>query len=362
MKHFIVGLVALFVFTNSVVSAAHTEDSLSTYQITNVEDSKVKEISEKFEIIRKIENGYEVLVSEEREAEFLNIVPSAQLTQKSSRPQKLKSWLQRNLNTRGDGYQYHSYNEVVETVVQLAETYPELVSVVEYGKSANGNSLFAVKISDNVAQDEDEPELMITSATHGDEIITTEITLALIKKLAEGYGTDQRITNMVNDRELYFIPIVNADGFIRRARYDNGQDPNRSYPYPENPNAVSTPSIEALIKFFQSRNFVGSLDFHAYGELTMYPWAYTLDSTPKEDKEIFHNLAKKMAATNGYTHGPISKVIYVAKGSSADYYYWTRRTIALAVEVGSSKSPYQHEIPNYINEQVESTWIFIEHF
>lgn len=211
-------------------------------------------------------------------------------------------------------------------------------------------------------QDEDEPELMITSATHGDEIITTEVVLGLIEKLMTGYGTDARLTKMINEHELYFIPVVNADGFIKRARYDHGQDPNRSYPYPEAPHVESTPSIKALLQFFHSRNFVGSLDFHAYGELTMYPWAYTYDSVAKKDKEIFESLAKKMAATNGYTHGPISDVIYVAKGSSADYYYWSKQTIAFAVEVGNSKSPYPHEIPNYINEQVESTWIFIEHF
>ena len=203
---------------------------------------------------------------------------------------------------------------------------------------------------------------MITAATHGDEIITTEVALGLIDKLIAGYGNDQRITNMVDNRELYFVPVVNADGFVARARYDKGVDPNRSYPYPENPNAKSTASITALINFFNSRNFEGTLDFHASGELTMYPWAYSYDSVPKKDKEIFHNLTKKMAATNGYTYGPISEVIYVAKGSSADYYYWTKNTIAIAIEVGNSKSPYPNEIPNYIKEQVESTWIFIESF
>jgi hypothetical protein len=57
-----------------------------------------------------------------------------------------------------------------------------------------------------VTVDEDEPELMITAATHGDEIITPEVVLDLINKMVDGYnGGNQRFLDMVNNREIYFI-------------------------------------------------------------------------------------------------------------------------------------------------------------
>jgi hypothetical protein len=96
--------------------------------------------------------------------------------------------------------------------------------------------------------------------------------------------------------------------------------------------------------------------------MVMYPWAYTYSSVDEKDSQIFHPLTQSMAATNSYAYGPISKVIYVAKGSSADYYYWKKKTIALAVEVGNSKAPHPSQIPAYTEEQAEAMWRFIEAF
>lgn len=346
----------------SMVTASQNVDPiLSTYQVYNVDETSMNRIAEKFEVVRKLPNGFEVIVPEKDSAELKALAPNNKLIEidNSASLRNSNFWSPRKFDGM-DGY--HKFSQVVEKFQKLAETHSDFVQFVEYGKSADGLPLFAVKLSDNVSTDEDEPELMITAATHGDEIITTEIVINLINKLVDGYNVDPRLSKMINDHEIYFIPVVNADGYVNRARYDKGRDPNRSYPYPELANAAPTASINALIAFFKSRNFVGSLDFHAYGELTMYPWAYTSKPVPKKDAEAFDALAKKMAATNGYTYGPISKVIYVAKGSSADYYYWTKKTLAMAVEVGSDKAPYPNEIPEYTKQQTESTWLFIENF
>jgi hypothetical protein len=61
-------------------------------------------------------------------------------------------------------------------------------------------------------------------------------------------------------------------------------------------------------------------------------------------------------------YGPISEVIYVAKGSSADYYYWQKKTKALAIEVGRAKAPPAQQIPAYTEAQAEATWRFLESF
>ncbi len=355
-----VGCLLIAGATNSTPSS---DPILSTYHVTNIQDESMMQIADQFEVVRKLKNGYEVLVPVDQAQNLLKLAPFAKLIEvdNSAALRKLTMRAQRSSLTN-TLRQYQLHDQIIKKLQTLASNKPELVQFVEYGKSADGRTLFAVKISDNVETDEDEPELMITAATHGDEIITTEVALGLIDKLIAGYGSDQRLTNMINSHELYFIPVVNADGFVARARYDKGVDPNRSYPSPENPNAKSTASISALIDFFNSRNFVGTLDFHAYGELTMYPWAFTYDSVPQKDKDIFNALTKKMSATNGYTFGPISKVIYIAKGSSADYYYWAKNTISVAIEMGNSKAPYPNEIESYIKEQTESTWVFIENF
>jgi hypothetical protein len=80
------------------------------------------------------------------------------------------------------------------------------------------------------------------------------------------------------------------------------------------------------------------------------------------DRMTFDTLADKLAEGNGYAHGPIATTIYVAKGSSADYYYWKHKTTAFAVELTTNKAPAVSQIPNVVNEAREMTWGFLEHF
>lgn len=361
MKNLIVvlALVCLFV-PGTINSFQSNEPTLVPFKV-NVEESVMDQIAQKFEVTLKHKDGYEVLVPMDQMDEFTALAPDAKMIfQKPAI--KLRKFDITGSAVK-DLRQYRLFHQILEAVKNLEAQNPDLVQYVEYGRSADDRPLFALKISDNVTVDEDEPELMITAATHGDEIITPEVVLDLINKMVDGYnGGDQRFLDMVNNREIYFIPVVNPDGFVNRARYDKGIDPNRSYPWPGKPDALGSPSIAPLMKFFGERNFVGSLDFHAYGELTMYPWAYTRDSVPKEHKAVYDTLAKKMASTNGYTYGQISKVIYVAVGSSADYYYWSKGTIAMAIEMGSEKNPHPSEIEAYTQAQTESTWLFIENF
>ncbi|MEK6554849.1 MAG: M14 family zinc carboxypeptidase [Bdellovibrionota bacterium] len=357
------------VFTAALVMAASlvSGDSgsldtvLSSYRVYNLPDETLKTVASKFEITRrlndKVNTGFEVIVPVSQRRAFLELAPEALLVERDI---SLEVMNVKFLSGIENGYK--SFEQVMEQLYQLTQSHPDIAQLIEYGKTPNGHPLVALKLSDNVATDEDEPELMLTAATHGDEIITTEILLNLIDQLVAGYKVDPRLTKMIETREIYFIPVVNADGFVKVQRYDGMSDPNRSYPYPENPTARPTPSINALINFFNSRNFAGSIDFHAYGEMIMYPWAYTYAQVENKDMAIFNPLTQKMAQTNSYKYGPISKVIYVAKGSSADYYYWQKRTIAIAIEVGHSKAPHPSQIPSYTAEQAEATWRFIESF
>ncbi|MFM8315585.1 MAG: M14 family zinc carboxypeptidase, partial [Deltaproteobacteria bacterium] len=146
----------------------------------------------------------------------------------------------------------------------------------------------------------------------------------------------------------------------RKERYANGVDPNRDYPWPQDVNHASNPCISSIMKFYESHHIKASIDFHAYGEMIMYPWAYTYNSLPSLEDNIFDKVTTRMAQFNGYVHGQISKVIYVAQGSSADYYHWKHQAWALGIEVGNQKVPSLSQVPAIIKENLDSTWTFIE--
>ena len=106
--------------------------------------------------------------------------------------------------------------QMVAILDQLAANHPNLCTQkVSIGTSVEGRSLWMVKISDNVSQQENEPELLYTGLHHAREPLSMETILVFMTDLLNGYGTDPEATFLINERQLYFVPCVNPDGYER---------------------------------------------------------------------------------------------------------------------------------------------------
>ena len=118
---------------------------------------------------------------------------------------------------------FHSYTEIAAETAAVAAAHPDIAQRFSIGKSHQGRDLWAMKISDNVATDENEPEVLFDGSHHADEHMAAEMTLRIMHWLVDGYGSDTRITNIVNSREVWIVFLVNPDG----AEYDisGGQVP-----------------------------------------------------------------------------------------------------------------------------------------
>lgn len=333
----------------SFSTLAHNNSNLRTYQLIQPDFKTMDAVANEFEVVKKLSNGFEVYVPVSKVESFLKLAPKAELIS--------------NDDMKGVSFAgYRTYDSVSNELKELEAQYPNIVKLETYGTTQSGHKLYALKVSDNVAVNEDEPEIMITSATHGDEVITVEVEMELIQTLLKNYQKDPRLAKMINEHELFFIPIVNPQGYSRRDRYARNTDPNRDYPYPGVEERRSVDCIDSIRKFFHAHDFKGSIDLHAYGKLIMFPWAYTKNSPPPADETNFQYLTNSMAELNKYEAGQISKIIYVAKGSSADYYYWKNKTLALGIELSTSKAPPFGAVPQIVEESKEMIWRFIEHF
>jgi hypothetical protein len=355
-------LVLFAFFLVSIGSPAQAADHLSSYLLHSPDAETLRVVGSLYGLEHRRGDDYEVIVPEADAQLLLLLAPRAELKEKDV-GEAIRARLQAfalQSRTTATPFRYHSFPEVQAWLQNLEKSNPQLVHVVEYGKSQRGLPLLALHLHDGSA--DPKPILMITAATHGDELITTEVLMSLVEQLVEAQGRDQRLSAILAKHDLYFIPVLNPDGFTNQARMDNGRDPNRSYPYPGHEDARPTASIAAVMKFANSLKLAGSIDFHAYGELIMYPWAYTHDPVDSPHAARFRNMTEHMAETNRYTFGPISDVIYVAPGSSADYYFWKQGSASLGIEIGSEKVPDPSDFPNYIRSQAESTWRFIESF
>lgn len=185
---------------------------------------------------------------------------------------------------------YPTYQEYLDFMNNFAASHPDICKVVTIGTTVQERQLLAVKISDNVNAPEGEPEFLYTSSMHGDETAGYVTMLHLIDYLLSNYGTDPRITDLVDNTEIYINPLANPDGtywggnnsVYQAIRYNaNWVDLNRNYPDPEDgphPDGNAwQPETLAFMAFADSNHFVMGANFHGGEEVFNYPW----DTWPK---------------------------------------------------------------------------------
>jgi murein tripeptide amidase MpaA len=270
---------------------------------------------------------------------------------------------------------YHNYAEMTAEINQRIAAHPNIMSKRVIGKSYQGRDIIAVKISDNVATDENEPEVIFTHHQHAREHLTVEMALYLLRELGDDYGTDSRITNAVNGREIWVIPDVNPDGgeydiasgsyrSWRKNRQPNsgsssiGTDLNRNWDFKwgccngssgstgsdtyRGTRAESAPEVKVVADFVRSRVVGGKqqiragIDFHTYSELVLWPYGYTnADTAPgmtQDDRNAFAAVGKKMAASNGYT-AEQSSDLYITDGSIDDWLWGDQKIFGYTFEM-----------------------------
>ena len=256
---------------------------------------------------------------------------------------------------------YHTYDEVASETAKIVGDYPAIVRRGSIGKSFEGRDILALKISDNVAVDESEPEILFDASQHAREHLTVEMALYIVNELTSKYASDARVRSAVDSREIWVVPMVNPDGaeydvspdgyrYWRKNRQPNvgstaiGTDLNRNWGWQwgccegsgvdpssetyRGSSAFSAPETRAVRDFVLSRRVGGaqqikaSIDFHSYGELVMWPYAYTYEDTApgmsQDQRDAFAALGRSMAQTNGYVAQQASD-LYISDGNMRDW-------------------------------------------
>ena len=115
------------------------------------------------------------------------------------------------------GFEYfHTYAENEQVIDDAVAAHPAIAQKFSIGTSYEGRQIWGIKISDNVAVDENEPEVFIHGLTHARERASNEMALYIIQMLTNEYDTNSRIKAIVDSREIWIVPMLNPDG----AEYD----------------------------------------------------------------------------------------------------------------------------------------------
>ena len=292
---------------------------------------------------------------------------------------------------------YLDPGEVESRLQAIQSTYPDIAHLYVIGQTVEGRPYYAMKISDNVQEDEDEPSIFFIGEHHAREVMTPEITMDLIGLLVKNYGVNPIATDIINKTEIWVMPNHNPDGsnyvftaddFWRKNRRNNGGgsfgvDNNRNYPFrwgacngsspnPDDetyrgPFAGSELETTAITALAKEKRPVFAISYHSYGELVLYPYGCT--GTKPPDRAIVEDIGAQMASRlkrdsgNGnYTPGSPWEVLYAVDGEMEDWFYSQVGTLAYTIEVNSGNQGFQPPYNTWRNSTVQRNrpgWMYL---
>lgn len=274
---------------------------------------------------------------------------------------------------------YPAYEQIMQ---DFATSYPNICSLHTIAVLPSGRKLLAIRISDNINVEEDEPEFFYTSSMHGDELTGYILMLHLIDSLLTNYNQVPRITNLVNDIDIWINPLANPDGTYAGGnnsvygaqRYNaNYVDLNRNYPDPaDGPHPDGEewqPETVAFMNFAEERDFVMSANFHGGAEVVNYPWD-TWSRLAADDnwwELVSHEYADSCQAyspngymsdfndgiTNGYAW-------YTITGGRQDYMNYFQQCREVTLEISNTKLVPASQLINHWNFNRRSLLNYME--
>ena len=108
---------------------------------------------------------------------------------------------------------YRLYDDYTSALRKLVAAKPELASLESAGQSFHGREIWAVTLTNQATgSPESKPGFYIDGNNHGEEVITSAVTLYTIDYLLSEYGQDDDVTTLLDTRVVYLLPRVNPDG------------------------------------------------------------------------------------------------------------------------------------------------------
>lgn len=259
---------------------------------------------------------------------------------------------------------FYTYNEILSELDDMATQYPNLITVkapISTFQTEEGRPIYWVKISDNANTDEAEPEMLYDAIHHAREPAAVQQLIYYMWYLLENYSSNSEVQSIVDNTELYFIPVLNPDGYQynctqdpngggmwRKNRRNNGGgdygvDNNRNYHYiDDNSNEVwnttgvssnpgndtypgtnffSEVENQAMKWFCENHDFRMALNNHTYDNSLLFPYGYDYNKyTPEHNTYLA--ISDMMVQYNGLgMTAMISSGLYPASGDSDDWGY-----------------------------------------
>ncbi len=281
--------------------------------------------------------------------------------------------------------QYKTYPEVLAILDSLEAQYPAIARKVNltemFGmpQTWEGRDIWALKISDNVAAEEDELAILFDSLHHARELNTMEVTIDLMVRLTDAYGSNPIVTSIVDAYEIWVVPVVNPDGLQyvwsnnnlwRKNRRNNGGnvfgvDLNRNYPFKwgvcgnvstnpssavyRGPAPLTEPEVQTMVALGEWLRPTMYITFHSKGQEVQPPYTCATLAEP----QIVNRIRDLYRARMNYAW-----VLSAASGMSFEWFYNQVSSLAYLTEMGTEWQPPFSETRAEV-ARVRPGWIFL---
>uniref|UniRef100_A0A7G3A8P8 Putative carboxypeptidase d n=1 Tax=Lutzomyia longipalpis TaxID=7200 RepID=A0A7G3A8P8_LUTLO len=298
-------------------------------------------------------------------------------------------------------FKHHSYQDMVALLQELNSTYPNITNLYSIGKSVQGRDLWVLEITQHPGvHTPGIPEFKYIANMHGNEVIGRELLLLLAQYLCQNYGTNERITKLVDGTRIHLMPSMNPDGYevsrdndhlqIHGRANAHGVDLNRNFPDQYGTNKFNTkqePETAAVMKWSLSIPFVLSANLHGGSLVANYPFDDSAkdfapgsdrrtQQNPTEEDELFKYLARTYSNAHTTMHNAVPCIDfqseyfpegitngaswYSVTGGMQDWSYLKGGAMELTLEVSCKKFPPSGEIEKFWEQNREALITYME--
>jgi len=262
---------------------------------------------------------------------------------------------------------YRDPTAMEQTLRALALEYPDITRVVQVGTSWQERPITGLVVTDQpLTRELDEPSLRLLGTHHGDEWSSMEVTLALAEHLTSHYDTDEDVQQLIDQHELWIVPVVNPDGaeaFTRNNSRDVDLNRNYGYLWEPGPYAGEAPFSEveaaAIRALSMLRSFGHSVSLHSGA--TNLGWVWNHQTEPAADEAWMEELATSYLLATDQPDFWVTNGAdwYISHGDTNDWSYGIRGGHDYTLEVSLQKTPPAEQIPTFVGYHVGPTVGFL---
>ncbi|XP_052749811.1 carboxypeptidase B-like isoform X2 [Galleria mellonella] len=295
---------------------------------------------------------------------------------------------------------YDNYQEleIINTyLVDIANRYPDKVTLVSPANSFEGHPIQYLKISTTNFNDTSKPVIFIDGGIHAREWIAPPTVTWAIHKLVENVTEPE----LLDDFDWILLPVVNPDGY--KYTFTNARFWRKTRSINQDPSSITCPGVDGNRNYDFLWNTVGTdnspcadtyagsepfsevetrvvrdilhehlnritlyITMHSYGSMILYPWGN--NGTLSNNSVDLHRVgsamadaihAKSLSEFPEYVVGNSFLVIgYATAGASEDYAHSIGVPLTYTIELpglGMSFEGFNLD-PSYIEQVCSETW------